>query len=224
MAPRSEPVAVRVTGEFALFTRPEMKVERVSYDVITPSAARGILEAILWKPGMRWIVRRLVVLNPVRHVSFRRNEVASKIPSHVVRWAHHNRADRDFFADDDRQQRNAVLVRDVDYLIEALIELTDLAGSDDSVRKFVEMFHRRVAKGQRFHQPYLGCREFPATVTLASGRERPHEDLLGHEEDLGWMLHDIEYGAGKPRGPRFFHARMRDGVIVVPPLGGEDAA
>src|SRR5208337_2529976 len=117
-------VKLWVRGSRALFTRPEMKVERVSYDVITPSAARGILEAILWKPGMRWVIGRIVVLNPIRFLSLKRNEVASKITSDFVRWARDNAVDRDFFSDDDRQQRNAVVLRDVDYVIEAVIELT----------------------------------------------------------------------------------------------------
>lgn len=218
MGRRTDPFAVRISGTFALFTRPEMKVERVSYDVITPSAASGILEAVLWKPGMRWIVSRILVLAPIRHLACRRNEVASKIPTDFVTWARQNTA-REFFADDDRQQRNAVLLRDVDYIVDATIGLSALAGSDDSVRKFEEMFRRRLEKGQHYHQPYLGCREFPATVRLATGAERPHADLMG-ETDLGLMLHDIVYEQGVPKQPRFFHARMVDGAIDVPLLGG----
>ena len=221
MLPRSQPFHVRVSGPLALFTRPEMKVERVSYDVMTPSAARGVLEAVLWKPGMRWVIERIAVLKPIRHIAVKRNEVASKIPSDVTQWARLNRVDREFFADTDRQQRNALLLRDVDYVVIAVIELTDRAGSDDSIQKFVEMFKRRVEKGQHFHQPYLGCREFPATVSFAAGTERPDEDLLGQEVDLGWMLHDIEYDNGRPKQPRFFQARMRDGVVDVPPFERE---
>jgi CRISPR-associated protein Cas5d len=221
MLTRSQRLSVRVSGAFALFTRPEMKVERVSYDVITPSAARGILEAVLWKPGMRWLVERITVLTPIRHVAVKRNEVASKIPADMVQWARLNRADRDFFADDDRQQRNALLLRDVDYVIDARIELTERAGSDDSIPKFVEMFRRRVEKGQHFHQPYLGCREFPATVSLAAGTEQPADDLLGQEEERGWMLHDIEYENGRPKQARFFQARMRHGVVEVPEVSQE---
>jgi len=220
MPVRGQTVLVRVSGEFALFTRPEMKVERVSYDVITPSAARGILEAVLWKPQMRWVIRRIAVLNPVRFMSFKRNEVATKVPSDIIQWARKNRAARMFFADDDRQQRNAVMLRDVDYRLEAMIELTERAGPDDSLTKFVEMFVRRVEKGQHFQQPYLGCREFPAIVCPADGSERRGEGLDG-EHHLGWMLHDIEYVDGRPRQPRFFHAVMRDGVIDVPRLGAE---
>jgi CRISPR-associated protein Cas5d len=216
MLTESPPFHVRVSGPFALFTRPEMKVERVSYDVMTPSAARGVLEAVLWKPGMRWIIQRITVLNPIRHVSVKRNEVASKIPSDVTQWARQNQAGRQFFADDDRQQRNALILRDVDYVLDAAIQLTDRAGSDDSIVKFVEMFRRRLEKGQHFHQPYLGCREFPAAVSLATGTERPNDELLDRDIDLGWMLLDIDYEDGRPKRPRFFEAHLRDGSVEVP--------
>src|SRR6266508_6480011 len=132
MVARGQPFRVRMSGPFALFTRPEMKVERVSYDIMTPSAARGILEAVLWKPGMRWVIERITVLRPIRHVAVKRNEVASKIPSDAAQWSRLNRVDRQFFADDDRQQRSAMLLRDVDYVVDAVIELTGRAGSDDS--------------------------------------------------------------------------------------------
>jgi len=217
MKNRSSPIHVRVSGPFALFTRPEMKVERVSYDLITPSAARGILEAVLWKPAMRWIIQKITVLKPIRFLAFKRNEVATKIPSDFVTWANRNGGARTFFADDDRQQRNAVILRDVEYVVEAVLELTDDAGPDENVAKFVEIFRRRVEKGQHFHQPYLGCREFPAAVELGDGSETPDAGLLGGENDLGWMLHDVEYEAGKPKGSRFFHAVMRDGRVEVPP-------
>lgn len=223
MQTSSGTISVRISGPFALFTRPEMKVERVSYDFITPAAARGVLEAVLWKPGMRWVVRRITVLKPIRFMSVKRNEVKSKISSDFVGWARRNAADRDFYADDDqqRQQRNALLLHDVDYIVNAVIEMTGRAGPDDSIRKFEEMFRRRVEKGQHFQQPYLGCREFPATVALADGTERPDENLLGRDADCGWVLHDIVYVKGKPHQPRFFSARMCDGVVDVPPLEPE---
>jgi CRISPR-associated protein Cas5d len=216
MQNRSSPLYVRISGPLALFTRPEMKVERVSYDLITPSAARGVLEAVLWKPAMRWAVGRITVLRPIRFIGVKRNEVANKIPSDFTTWADRNAADRSFFADDDRQQRNSVVLRDVEYLVEAAIELTGKAGPDDTVMKFVEMFTRRVEKGQHFHQPYLGCREFPATIDLASGQEQPCEEFRGQETDLGWMLHDIEYVSGRPQAPRFFHAVLKNGSVEVP--------
>lgn len=223
MPKRDSTVSAHVSGPLALFTRPEMKVERVSYDVITPSAARGILEAILWKPEMRWQVRRITVLNPVRFTSFKRNEVASKVPSSARTWARDNKGGDSFVADDDRQQRNAVLLRNVAYVIEADIELTDKAGRDDSLTKYIEMFTRRLEKGQQFHQPYLGCREFPATVRPPDGSEHPHKELL-EEHDLGWMLNDIVYENGNPVEPRFYRAVMRDGVIDVPALDAEEVA
>ncbi|MDQ2915372.1 MAG: type I-C CRISPR-associated protein Cas5c [Chloroflexota bacterium] len=223
MNSRSHPVKARIAGPLALFTRPEMKVERVSYEVITPSAARGVLSAVLWKPEMRWEVRRITVLNPIRFLSIKRNEIATKVPASFSRWARENRPDRDFFADDDRQQRNSVLLREVDYLVEATIELTDRAGPDDPVQKYVEIFERRLAKGQCFQQPYLGCREFPATFASANGDERAADELRGHEIDLGWMLHDIDFET-RPFQPRFFHAVMSDGVVAVPPWRREVAA
>jgi CRISPR-associated protein Cas5d len=201
-----------------------MKVERVSYEFITPSAARGVLEAVLWKPGMRWVVQRIVVLKPIRFLSFKRNEVGSKIPSDFQQWARQNNVPRPFFADDDRQQRNAQILCDVDYLVEAVIELTPRAGPDDSIVKFVQMFRRRTERGQHFHQPYLGCREFAASVALATGAEEPHPDLIGREVDFGWMLHDVLYLGDKPLRASFFHARMRDGAVDVPPLGREVAS
>lgn len=232
MLPRSQMLRVRISGPFALFTRPEMKVERVSYDFITPSAARGVLEAVLWKPGMRWVIQRITVLKPIRFMGLMRNEVAKKIPSDFQRWARDNSTPPAFFADDDgqqgrpknRAQRNSQVLCDVDYLVEAVIELTPRAGADDSVVKFVEMFRRRVERGQHFQQPYLGCREFPATVTAAVGDEKPHAELACRETDYGWMLHDVLYKGDMPVRPAFFQARMRGGVVDVPALEREVAS
>ena len=198
-----------------------MKVERVSYDVITPSAARGVLEAILWKPQMCWRIRRITVLNPIRFITVKRNEVASKIPSTFRSWARDNKGGESFYADDDRQQRNAMLLRDVAYLVEADIELTDKSGPDDNLNKYVEMFKRRIEKGQQFHQPYLGCREFPAAVSLANTDHQPHDELRG-EHDLGWMLNDLVYENGAVAEARFYRAIMRDSVIDVPALEAEE--
>jgi CRISPR-associated protein Cas5d len=224
MLQRSQPLSVRISGPFALFTRPEMKVERVSYDFITPSAARGVLEAVLWKPGMRWVIQRITVLKPIRFMAVKRNEVGTKIPSDYQRWARENAVDRPYFADDDRQQRNAQVLCDVDYLVEAVIQLAPRAGPDDSVVKFVEMFRRRVEKGQHFQQPYLGCREFPATVAPAVGDEKPDAHLASAETDYGWMLHDVLYKSGRPLRPAFFRAQMRGGVVDVPALEREVAS
>jgi len=218
-------VRVKVWGERACFTRPEMKSERVSYDVITPSAARGILEAIHWKPAIRWHIDRIRVLKPIRFESIRRNEVGSKIsPANVSRaMKAGSTAGLTNYVDQDRQQRAAMVLRDVAYVIEAHFELTPKAGADDSVGKHLDIFNRRARKGQCFHMPCLGVREFPAAFALIEEGESlpaPHESLLA-ERDLGWMLHDIDFAQGM--APRFFRARMAQGVIEVPLLRGVES-
>lgn len=190
-------VRVKVWGERACFTRPEMKSERVSYDVITPSAARGILEAIHWKPAIRWHIDRIHVLNPIRFESIRRNEVGSKISPASVSKAMKAGSTQGLsnHVDQDRQQRAATVLRDVAYVIEAHFELTSKAGSEDSVGKHLDIFNRRARKGQCFQMPCLGVREFPAAFRLVEeDEEMParHESLLA-ERDLGWMLHDIDF-------------------------------
>lgn len=219
-------VRLRVWGARALFSRPEMKVERVSYDVITPSAARGVLEAIHWKPAMAWSVERLRVLNPIRFESIRRNEVGSRVPASKIAGAMRagSTAGLALYVDEDRQQRAATLLRDVAYVIEARVELTERGRADpgESVAKHLEMFKRRAAKGQCFHRPYLGTREFACDFALLEGEPpQPHESLQG-ERDLGWMALDIDFAANM--APRFFRAVMQDGVIEVPPLHGDRVA
>jgi CRISPR-associated protein Cas5d len=211
---------LQIWGPRALFSRPEMSVERVSYDVITPSAARGILEAIHWKPQMVWRIQRLFVLNPIRFESLRRNEVGSKIPPGKVASAMRAGSTEGLalHVDEDRQQRAATLLKDVAYIIEAKIELTSRGRADptESTQKHLEMARRRAAKGQCFHHPYLGTREFACDFALYDGPPpAPHESLRG-ERDLGWMALDLDYTAGM--APRFFRARMVDGVIAVPGL------
>lgn len=213
-------VRLHVWGERACFTRPEMKVERVSYDVITPSAARGILEAIHWKPAIRWVVDRIGVIKPVRFESIRRNEVGGKLSAASVAKAMKVGRTDGLIAlvDEDRQQRAATVLRDVAYVIEAHFELTAKAGAEDSEGKHLDIFNRRASKGQCFHAPCLGTREFAAHFELiASDADlpAPHASLLG-ERDLGWMLHDIDFAADMT--PRFFRATLRDGWIVVPPF------
>lgn len=206
-------VRLHVWGERACFTRPEMKVERVSYDVITPSAARGVLEAIYWKPAIRWVVDRIHVLKPIRFESIRRNEVGHKIPAASVARAM-KAGSVDGLAltvDEDRQPRASTVLKDVAYVLEAHFEPTSLWSSDDSVGKHLDSFNRRASKGQCFHRPYLGTREFPAYFEPA-GEFR----AIPESRDLGLMLLDIDFANG--RTPRFFHARMVDGVIEVPPL------
>lgn len=207
---KSPPLRLRVRGPLACFTRPELKVERVSYPVMTPSAARGLLEAVVWKPAITWHIERIHVLKEIKFTSFRRNEVNSKavVPSAaVVKNGGHVRP---YFADVDRAQRNTVALRDVDYLIEAHFTLTNKAGTEDNVNKFVDMFVRRVARGQHFHQPYFGCREFVAEVLPPDSAPRP----LRETRDLGLMLWDIVYG--EMNTPIFFRACLSNGVLEVP--------
>jgi CRISPR-associated protein Cas5d len=217
-------IRLLVWGERACFTRPEMKVERVSYDVITPSAARGILEAIHWKPAIRWVVDRIQVLKPIRFESIRRNEVGGKLSAASVAKA--MKAGRTdglvSLIEEDRQQRATTLLRDVAYIIEAHFELTDKGGADDSVGKHLDIFNRRARKGQCFHAPCLGVRELPASFQLLeedSAEPEVDASLCG-ERDLGWMLHDIDFADGMT--PYFFRARMRDGLIEVPAFRAEE--
>ena len=211
-------VRLRVSGEYACFTRPEMKVERVSYDVMTPSAARGILEAIHWKPAILWVVDRIHVLKPIRFQSFRRNEVWAKISPRNAKSAM-QAGSLDGLAlavEDTRQQRASTLLRDVDYVIEAHFELTEKAGKDDTAAKHASMFNRRAEGGQCFHQPCLGTREFPARFALiAQDEDLPRSHLPPDQQarDLGWMLHDIDFA--NDHTSRFFRARLVDGVLDV---------
>ena len=218
-------IRLHIIGERACFTRPEMKVERVSYDIITPSAARGILEAIHWKPAIRWMIDRIHVLKPIRFESIRRNEVGGKLSASNISSAMNagQISDKLFtLVDEDRQQRAATVLRDVAYVIEAHFELTDRAGSEDNEGKHLDIFNRRARKGQCFHTPCLGVREFPAVfMLLEHGDALPESELPENEQhrDLGWMLHDIDFA--HEITPLFFRARMENGVVTVPPLASE---
>jgi len=221
-------VRLHVWGERALFSRPEMRVERVSYDVITPSAARGVLEAIHWKPAIVWRVERLRVLKPIRFESIRRNEVGSRVSAGKVAAAMRARSTEGLatYVDDDRQQRAATVLRDVAYVIEARVDLTARGRADasDSVAKHLDMFKRRAERGQCFHRPCLGTREFACDFALLDADPpAPDPSLLG-ERDLGWMALDMEFGPGTAITPRFFRPVMRDGVIEVPGLHEAGAA
>jgi CRISPR-associated protein Cas5d len=210
-------VRLKVWGDYACFSRPEFKVERVSYDVITPSAARGILEAIYWKPEIRWIVERIRVLNPIRYTNIRRNELGAKIPMGTAKKVMTDgKGQLGVFIDEERQQRAALVLRDVAYIIEARFQLTN--SSDTNTGKHKDIFTRRALAGQCYHRPYLGCREFPAFFELLDG-ETPDSSLTGIE-DLGWMLHDIDFDNGMQA--KFFKASMLDGVIDVPPPGSTE--
>ena len=208
-------IKLRVWGDYACFTRPEMKVERVSYDVMTPSAARGILEAIHWKPAIRWIVDRIHVLRPIVFDNVRRNEVSSKIPKPNPATAMRDRKPLYFLVNDgsNRQQRAATLLRNVDYVIEAHFELTDRAGAEDNAGKHLDIFRRRARAGQSFQQPCLGCREFPASFELLEGGV-PLSCYAGEKRNLGYMLLDIDFA--RDITPLFFKAVMEDGVITPP--------
>jgi CRISPR-associated protein Cas5d len=186
---------------------------------MTPSAARGLLEAVLWKPAIAWRIEEIRVLQPISFTAFRRNEVNSRALAPPRDVLESGGTVKLYFADEDRAQRNTIALRDVDYVIAAHFALTTRAGEADNISKFVEMFTRRVAKGQHFHQPYFGCREFVAEVLPAEGAPPPIED----SRDLGLMLHDIEFG---PSGnlPLWFAARLERGVMRVPPLPGQREA
>lgn len=215
-------VKLLVSGDRACFTRPEMKVERVSYDIITPSAARGILEAIHWKPAIKWVVDKIHVLKPIRFQTIRRNEVASKVPAGKVKSAM-NRRDLEglqLIADKDRQQRAATLLVDVAYIIEAHFVMTAKAGEGETEAKHLDTFNRRAARGQCFHQPCLGTREFDARFELLNG-DQPLPVPLAETRDLGIMLWDIDFAAkGKPS--LFFRAKMERGIISVPRPGSPE--
>ena len=219
-------VRLRVSGDRALFTRPEMKVERVSYDVMTPSAARGLLEAIHWKPAIRWVIDEISVLKPIRFQSIRRNEVGHKAPSGKIKTAMNRGSleDLQLLVDEDRQQRAATVLVDVEYVISAHFELTARAGNEDNEGKHLDTFNRRAARGECFHQPCLGTREFPAafellspngTLPAASSETRTADLGFGWPRDLGFMLFDIDHAApGRPS--LFFRAELVDGVMKVP--------
>lgn len=211
-------IRLHVWGERACFTRPELKVERVTYDVITPSAARGILEAIHWKPAIRWHIDRIHVLRPIRFQSLRRNEVGAKVSAANAASAM-RRGDTGglgLIVDENRQQRATLALVDVAYVIEAHFTLTDRAGPEDSAAKHASMFNRRAEQGQCFHRPCLGTREFDAEFELLpDGAPMPDYDppLVKRDVDFGWMLHDIDFAHGNTS--RFYRAVMEDGVIHV---------
>lgn len=209
---------LQATGDYACFTRPEMKVERVSYDVITPSAARAIFEAILWKPAIRWRVTRIEVLEPVRWMNLRRNEVGAVISrSNVQQAMNAGQGDLALYVEDERQQRAGLFLRDVAYRLHAELDVS----SGEPRQKYEEMFLRRATKGQWVNQPYLGCREFAADVRLVEpGTEQA--PAITETRDLGWMLHDLDFTDIASPQPRFFRALMQAGAIAVPAF--EEAA
>ena len=217
-------IRLHVWGDLACFTRPEMKVERVSYDVMTPSAARGILEAIHWKPALRWEVTRIHVLNPIRFRSIRRNEVSEKASAANAKRAMKAGTTAGLGIDvaSARQQRAAMVLEDVAYVIEARFHLTDRAAPDDTPAKHISMFNRRAESGQCFHQPCLGTREFPAHFRLLSESDMAPQTSLAEadrDRDLGWMTYEPGYTPDLPA--RFFRARLENGVLEVAKLAEE---
>ena len=213
MSASSAPLAVKVWGDYAVFTRPEMKVERLTYPVMTPSAARGILESIFWKPEMEWRIEEIWVLNPVRYFSILRNEVNSRASERAARgWEKSGVGGYD--ATNDRAQRHTLGLRCVAYIVRAHVALRP--GVEANVAKYRDQFRRRVERGQCFATPYLGTRECSAFFAPPDGTERPCENLT---DDLGLMLYDLDYAPdGSGRGtPRFFRARVERGVLRPPP-------
>lgn len=209
-------IRLKVSGDYGCFTRPEMKVERVSYDVLTPSAARGILEAIHWKPAIRWVVDAIHVLSPIRFQTIRRNEVGHKAPAGKIKSAmkRGDLAGLGQLVDEDRQQRAATVLVAPAYVIEAHFEMSERAGPDDNEGKHLDTFNRRAAKGQCFHQPCLGTREFAARFELLDA-DAPLPRAIDESRDLGFMLFDIDHQA-KGRPSLFFRAAMDKGVVRVP--------
>jgi len=231
-------ILIEVWGDYASFNRPEMKVERVSYDVMTPSAARGILEAIYWKPEMRWVVDEIHVLAPIRFTHVRRNEIKGTISvrgtNGVAAAMLEERGHLGLDVSGVRQQRAGTILRDVRYGIRAHVEVRAPGDNPVPEAKHLDMFRRRASRGQYFHHPYLGTREFPAYFRLVDELPEPPAEIQA-VGDLGWMLHDIVYEEN-PNGkivesnegrrltaePRFFRARLEGGVLQVPPLTAEE--
>lgn len=233
---------LEVSGDFACFTRPEMKVERVSYDVITPSAARAIFESVLWKPAIRWQVNRIEVLKPIRWINIRRNEVGSVISARNINTnMKGGNANLQILIEDDRQQRAGLFLRDVAYRLHATFSLqddskhvhhfphlqcADAESSENTYTKFSEMFKRRARKGQCFNQPYLGTREFSCSFKLIGSEELENEQnthpAIPDSKELGWMLYDLDFTDPNNPAPRFYNAKMVSGEIIVPEWNSED--
>lgn len=210
-------ISVEVWGDYALFSRPELKVERVSYDVMTPSAARGLLESIFWHPGLRWQIDRIHVCSPIRFTNIRRNEVKDTVSARKMQTLMEKGGEAYLATPESIQQRAAMVLRDVHYVIDAHFDMTMRASPTDNPGKFQEMMRRRVEKGQFYHEPCFGVREFPANFRPCTELPPCPEELKG-EKDLGWMLLDMDYSDKENITPRFFRAILRDGVLEVPPM------
>jgi CRISPR-associated protein Cas5d len=210
---------LEVKGDYACFTRPEMKVERVSYDVMTPSAARAVFESILWKPAIRWVVEKIEVLRPIRWMSIRRNEVGCVVSIRNAETAMKTgRGELGIYVEEERQQRAGLVLRDVAYRIHAHFEMTEHRGENDHPIKISEMFTRRARNGQCFNQPYLGCREFAADFKLVTLEEN-NDPSIDESRSLGLMLYDIDFKDLESPVPKFFIADLVKGVVYIPSLG-----
>lgn len=205
---------LRISGDFACFTRPEMKIERVSYDVITPSAVRAVFEAICWKPAIRWIPTKIEVLRPIKWINLRRNEVGGIIPKPDKKMMAGGEGNLGFYIEENRQQRAGCFLQNVAYRVHAKFEMTEKAGKADNWKKFADIFTRRAEKGQCFNQPYLGCREFSADFRLITDAKADDESSISEDADLGFMLYDIDFNDGNT--PMMFRATMKKGVITIP--------
>ena len=215
---------VEIRGDYACFSRPELKVERVSYEVITPSAARGIMEAVLWKPAIRYVIEQIDVCAPIRFENIRRNEINSKIPHGSIQNAQEKLQKGELYLDAsaNRAQRASMVLRDVHYVVTGHFKMTDKAGSADNEGKFADMLRRRLEKGQHYHMPYLGTREFPAQICLIADGEPPPTPI-GESRSLGLMLYDIDYIKSTDKKgerevvtafkPTYFMAEMRGGIV-----------
>jgi CRISPR-associated protein Cas5d len=211
MAEQSRLYSIRVCGSLACWTNPSLKTERVTYQIPTPSGLRGLLESILWKPAITWRISEIALLAPIKYTQFRRNEVNSRASTSTANSASKSGAALTYYADEDRAQRNTIALRDVDFALDAHMEMTAKRGPEDNMRKFEEMFERRLERGQWVTPPVLGLREFPASIVeLYTGAPEP----VGINEDFGWVLHDIHFG--QTQQAVFFHAKCQGGRIKVP--------
>lgn len=213
------PIQVEVWGDYACFTRPEMKTERVSYDVMTPSAARGLLESIYWHPGLKWVIECIHVCSPIRFTNIRRNEVKDVISARAVKSVMEKGKGIDelyLATTESIQQRAAMVLKDVHYVIDAHFDMTDKAAPSDNPGKFQDIIKRRLERGQCYSMPYFGTREFAAHFARCTELPPCPEELLG-ERDLGWMLWDMDYTDPQDIKPKFFRAKLVDGAMDVPP-------
>ncbi len=209
-------VKMEVWGRLACFTRPEMKTERVSYDIMTPSAARGIMEAVFWHPGLAWRIDRIYVCSPIRFTGIRRNEVKSTLLASKAKTVmEKNSGDLYLVTSKEIQQRAATVLRDVHYVIEAHFDMTDKAAPSDNPGKFQDIIKRRISRGQCYHQPCFGCRECPAAFAMCERIPDCPAELKG-ERDLGYMLWDMDYSDPENIKPLFFRAKLNDGVLTLP--------